>query len=89
MFRRKETPFFAAFRDADPNGPVTVHIDPDRIESPDHAGLMMADFARHLSRAMAQSGKADDEREALMRLLVMFEAELRNPTDEIVGGVQH
>ena len=90
MFGRKAPePFFAAWRDEDPNGPVTVKIDPDQIESPGHAGIMMADWMRHLSRAFSQTGKAESEDTALAEMVALLEAELNNPTDEIQGSVEN
>ena len=97
MFFKKKTadsgrgaePFFVAYRDADPNGAVTVQIDPDLIESPAHGGLMLADFARHMARAMSQTGKAESEAQALDTILNLFQAELDNPTCPIQGSMQN
>jgi hypothetical protein len=86
---QQNAPFFVAYRDADPNGPVTVHIDADQIESPAHGGLMLADFARHMARAMAQAGKADGEEAALTAILELFQAEIDNPTGPVHGSIRN
>ncbi len=86
---QENAPFFAAYRDADPNGPLTVHIDPGQIESPAHGGLMLADFAQHMSRAMAQTGKADSEDAALDAIVKLFQAEIERPTGPVHGSIQN
>ena len=80
-------PFFAVWRDAEADGPMTVNIDPAQIESPGHAGIMVADWMRHLARALSQTGKAENERAALEQMISLLEAELNSPTDEIQGSV--
>ncbi len=88
LFKSKAPPpFFAAWRDPETDGPMTVNIDPDQIESPGHAGIMVADWMRHLARAMAQTGKAESEQAALEQMVSLLEAELNNPTDEIQGSI--
>ena len=88
LFRSKEPdPFFVAWRDADADGPMTVNIDPEAIASPGHAGIMVADWMRHLARALTQSGKAESEQAALEQMVSLMQAELNNPTDEIQGSI--
>lgn len=78
-------PFFVALKSDD--GDVMVQLDPEAIPSADHAGLLLADFARHMATAMAQTGKADSPEEALNQMLGLFEAELDAPTDTPSGGI--
>ena len=86
---KKPQPFFAAWRDAETDGPMTVSIDAEQIESPAHAGIMIADWMRHLARALAQSGKAESEDAALDQMIPLLQAELENPTDEIEGSIEN
>ncbi len=85
---KKPAPFFAAWRDAETDGPMTVNIDPDQIESPAHAGIMIADWMHHIARAMAQTGKAEGEQAAMNQMIALLEAELNDPTDEIEGSIE-
>lgn len=78
-------PFFIAFRAE--NGEITVHIDTEVIESGEHAGILLADFAKHMAIALAQTGKASSPDAALDDMLDLFEAELENPTDTPRGGI--
>ena len=50
------------------------------FEEPDMWGLLLADVARHASRAYARES-AYSEDEALGRIIDMFEAEIARPTD--------
>ena len=78
-------PFFIAFRAED--GEITVHIDTEVVESGGHAGVLLADFAKHMAIALAQTGKASSPDAALDDMLDLFEAELENPTDTPRGGI--
>ncbi len=96
LFGRKRTeqpaktePFFIAYRDEDPNGPITVSIDPEQVESAPHAGLMLADFARHFARAMSQVGKAESEVHALRDVVKLFNAEIDHPTGPVDGSIRN
>ncbi len=96
LFGRKRTeqpvktePFFVAYRDDDPNGPMTVTIDPDQVESASHAGLMLADFARHFARAMSQAGKSESEGQALQDVVKLFNAEIDHPTGPVDGAIRN
>lgn len=86
---KKPKPFFAAWRDAETDGPMTVSIDVGQIESPAHAGIIIADWMRHLARALARSGKAESEDAALEQMIPLLQAELENPTDEIAGSIEN
>ncbi|MFC4723742.1 DUF5076 domain-containing protein [Glycocaulis abyssi] len=79
------SPFFVAFRADD--GDVTVHIDTEVIESGSHAGILLADFSRHMAIALAQTGKAASPDAALNEMLGLFQAEINNPTDTPRGGI--
>lgn len=81
----KRKPFFEAYLQDD--GSMEVRIDVDVFNSTGEAGLMLADFAQHISNAMADSGKAPSSQQALIEVLDMFARELANPTDEAVGGM--
>jgi len=83
MFTRKIRPFLSAAYD--PEDGLTVVIDTNQVPHADFAGLALADIARHFAGALASSGKADSQEAALIDLLSMFKAELRNPTDTPVG----
>jgi Domain of unknown function (DUF5076) len=50
------------------------------FEEPDMWGLLLVDIARHAARAYARES-ACSEREALTRIIEMFEAEIARPTD--------
>ncbi|WP_158291635.1 DUF5076 domain-containing protein [Marinicauda algicola] len=78
-------PFFVAFRSED--GEITVHIDTEVIESASHAGILLADFSKHMAIALAQTGKASSPDAAMDEMLDLFEAELNNPTDTPRGGI--
>ena len=82
-------PFFLAFRNTTPTGRIEVLIDPDQIGSIDECGAYMADFALHLARALARSGKAKDEHEALVEILDLLQRELTEPTDVPAGSMQN
>ena len=84
----RPAPFFAAWRDAETDA-ITVNIDPAPIESPGHAGIMVADWMRHLARALAQASKAESEEAALEQMVSLLEAELRAPTERIEGSIEH
>jgi hypothetical protein len=78
-------PFFVAFQSDD--GDVTVHIDTEVIESASFAGILLADFSRHMALALAQTGKAANVDGALDEMLDLFLAEMNNPTDTPRGGI--
>ncbi|XBQ15662.1 MAG: DUF5076 domain-containing protein [Oceanicaulis sp.] len=80
-------PFFLAFRTKD--GEIGVQLDPEAMEGPGHAGVLLADFARHFAMAFAQTGKASSPDAALDEILDLFEAELENPTDAPRGGISN
>jgi len=50
------------------------------FEEPDMWGLLLVDLARHAARAYARESEMS-EKEALDRILDMFEAEIERPTD--------
>ena len=77
--------FFVAFRTAE--GGVGVQIDPDAIVGPSEAGVLLADFARHLALALAETGQVETPEDALEEMLDLFDAELDNPTDAPEGGL--
>ncbi len=78
-------PFLVALKT--PDDDVMVQIDPEALPGPDHAGILLADFARHMAMALAQTGKADSPEAALNQMLDLFEAELNSPTDTPTGGI--
>ena len=78
-------PFLVALKTDDDD--VMVQIDPEALPGAEHAGILLADFARHMAAALAQTGKADSAEAALNRMLDLFEAELNNPTDTPTGGI--
>jgi len=78
-------PFFVVFRTKD--GEVGVQLDIEALESAEHAGVLLADFARHFAMAFAQTGKASSPDAALDEMLDLMEAELENPTDTPRGGI--
>lgn len=78
-------PFFVAFRTRD--GEIGVQLDIEALEGPEHAGVLLADFARHFAMAFAQTGKASSPDAALDEMLDLMEAELENPTDTPRGGI--
>jgi hypothetical protein len=80
-------PFFVAFRTKD--GEIGVQLDIEALEAPEHAGVLLADFARHFAMAFAQSGKASSPDAALDEMLDLMEDELENPTDTPRGGISN
>ena len=50
------------------------------FEEPDMWGMLLVDIARHASRAYARESDYT-EKEALARIIDMFEAEIARPTD--------
>ena len=80
-------PFFVAFRTKD--GEIGVQLDIEALEAPAHAGVLLADFARHFAMAFAQTGKASSPDAALDELLDLMEDELENPTDTPRGGISN
>ncbi len=78
-------PFFVAFRT--PEGEIGVQLAAEALESPEHAGVLLADFARHFALALTQLDKASSPDAALDEMLDLFEAELNNPTDTPRGGI--
>ena len=84
---RIENPFLIVTRDADPNGAVTVRIDAAQVASGHEAGLILADLAKHLARALVASGKASGETAALADIRMMFKAEMDAPTQTVEGGL--
>ena len=82
----KDNPFLVAWRTEDSG--MVVNINPEKIESPNTAGIILVDLMRHMSRALAQTGKAVSEDHARAEMLAMFLAELQNPTDEGTGTLR-
>lgn len=78
-------PFLVALKTSQDD--VMVQIDPEAIPSADHAGILLADFARHMAMALAQTGKAESPEAALNQMLDLFEAELNTPTASPTGGL--
>lgn len=78
-------PFLVALKTSEDD--VMVQIDPEAIPSADHAGILLADFARHMAMALAQTGKAESPEAALNQMLDLFEAELNTPTASPTGGM--
>jgi len=50
------------------------------FEEPDMWGVLLVDLARHAARAYARESEYTEE-EALSRILEMFNAEIKRPTD--------
>ena len=81
----QNAPFLVAWRSED--GGMTVKLDPGRIGSTGAAGIMLADIARHFSRALTQYGAARSEARATEEILEMFRAEMDSPTDLGSGSI--
>ena len=82
----KDNPFLVAWRTEDSG--MVVNLNPEKIEAPNTAGIILVDLMRHMSRALAQTGKAVSEDHARAEMLAMFLAELQNPTDEGTGTLR-
>lgn len=54
-------------------------------DDPGAWGLALADLAGHVANAYAEEGK--DRAEVLQKVIQLFEAEMRHPTDEPRGGL--
>ena len=87
MFGKKKNLFFTA--EISSSGGMEVRIDTDQIESPEHAGIAMADFLNHFANAFAFTGKAESPEEAKARIMALFLAEMENPTDTATGEIQN
>ena len=85
MLPDEAKPFFVALKTE--TGDIIVQLDPEAIPGPDYAGLLLADFSRHMAAALAQTGKAPSPQAALTGMLDVFEAELNAPTDTPTGGI--
>ncbi|MEM0924026.1 MAG: DUF5076 domain-containing protein [Pseudomonadota bacterium] len=81
----KRKPVFEAF--LDPRDGLEVRINTDVFSEAGAAGVMLADFAQHMAKALAQSGKADTAESALHEMLDIFVNELEDPTDAPEGGM--
>jgi hypothetical protein len=62
------------------DGKQQIVISPNLWKDPAAWGLMLVDFAKHLSRAYVKEGL--EPRETLSRIKQAFEVEWTNPTDE-------
>lgn len=78
-------PFLAAYMR--PDGGMQVGLNPEEIADAGMAGIVLADLARHLARAMAMTSKSPSESGAMQEMLDMFVAELNAPTDVGSGSV--
>ncbi|MBL4927543.1 hypothetical protein [Fuscibacter oryzae] len=66
---------------------LTVNVFPTEIKTPAIAGIMLADIAVHMSKALVAAGLAVSEASALSVIVEIFNAERANPTDVAVGGL--
>jgi hypothetical protein len=85
--QRIENPLLFAVRSKDPNGPMTVHIDPSQVANGHEAGLILADFAAHFAKALTMTGTAESEAVAISEIRALFDAELDAPTMPVRGGI--
>ena len=67
-------------------GAQHVSLRPDIWEDPFAWGIMLADFAQHVTNAYEQL-EGRDRDEALRRIREGLDAELDGPTDEVTGSV--
>lgn len=93
MFGRKKSgemrlqdPLMVAFFDED--GALNVHLDPKQVPDAHAAGMILADFARHFSNMLCQTGKSSTETVAIAGIRAGFDSELTDPTDSPTGHIQ-
>ncbi len=92
MFGRKKTvklenPLLVAFFEED--GSLNVRIDPDQLQEPGWAGIILADLESHFANALAYSGKSSSVESALADIRAMYQAEIENPTDTPTGQIEN
>lgn len=63
------------------DGGMTVMLDPIQVGSAAAGGLILADIARHFSRALVASGLEKSEAAAIGEMRRLFMAEMDHPTD--------
>ena len=80
-----EPPFLAAYMM--PDGGMQVGLNPAQIPDAEIAGLILADIARHLARALVMTGASRSQEVAMKEMLDMFVAEMNAPTDLGSGSI--
>lgn len=81
-------PFLVAFPPGigpygeDPEGEVTVMLDPEHFQGLDEVGAFLASLARHYARTFVQSGRARDEDDALDQVIEGFLADFPIEDDD-------
>ena len=68
-------------------GELIVKLDPGMFTDTAHAGIFVADVARHFARAFVESGRIEEENEALRRIRAAFDSEWVEPTSPLEGGI--
>ncbi|MBF9036075.1 DUF5076 domain-containing protein [Rhodobacterales bacterium HKCCE2091] len=89
LFRKRhklDDPLLVAFFDDE--DALNVMIDDKQVEDGHFAGRVLADFAKHLSMMLHQTGKSESEASALASLRSAFDTELNNPTDRPTGHLR-
>ncbi|MEM6303807.1 MAG: DUF5076 domain-containing protein [Pseudomonadota bacterium] len=82
-----ENPMLFVLREESATQTLSVHLDPAQLGSAEAAGLMLADVGRHMARALAASDIRLNEAQAFERLVKMFNAEAKSPTQPVQGGL--
>ncbi|MFN0136354.1 MAG: DUF5076 domain-containing protein [Phycisphaerae bacterium] len=49
---------------------------------------MLADFAKHMARALRMTGTSRNEQQTLRAIRAMFDAELDRPTQDVSGRLK-
>ncbi len=69
------------------SGAFVVHLNVADIGNAGVAGVMLADLAVHIAKALTMAKMAAAEDTALNEIVRVFNAERQNPTDDPVGGL--
>ncbi|MEM6620247.1 MAG: DUF5076 domain-containing protein [Pseudomonadota bacterium] len=82
-----ENPMLIAQRTENAQETLSVYLSAEQLGNPSEAGVMLADIARHMARALADTSYEGTEEDALRQIAKLFNAELQSPTQPIKGGM--
>ncbi len=74
------SPMLIAFRMENADSTLAVHLEPDQLGSPGEVGVMLADIARQMARALVQSGYDGTKAQAFNQIINILNAEANAPT---------
>ncbi|MEM1388295.1 MAG: DUF5076 domain-containing protein [Pseudomonadota bacterium] len=80
-------PMLFVLREESAQQTLSVHLDAKQLGTPAEAGLMLADIARHMAHALAETEYDGTEAEAFTEIVTLFNAEAKAPTQAVTGGL--